>query len=213
MAASIAFGALLTIVTTLLVNALIWFGRLHYQVIKPAISGQLTVPRRIPMTKKLLVVAASGLVLAILLLSAAWVTGGTALMAAPHRGNWSFDDDDDHRPTATRSYTFDSAAPFTVNAPVELHFVRGDQATMTISGSPAMLAAVHWDHNRLSLNEGLFGDHHSLKVDIVAPQLPPLTLCRRRRRLAGQSRPARSPARSQRRGQFRSQRQEPRRSR
>jgi uncharacterized membrane protein len=38
MAAAIAGAALLTIVTTLLVNALIWFGRLHYQVIKPAIG-------------------------------------------------------------------------------------------------------------------------------------------------------------------------------
>lgn len=38
MAAAIAGAALLTIVTTLLVNALIWFGRLHYQVIKPAIA-------------------------------------------------------------------------------------------------------------------------------------------------------------------------------
>jgi uncharacterized membrane protein len=38
MAAAIAGAALLTVVTTLLVNALIWFGRLHYQVIKPAIG-------------------------------------------------------------------------------------------------------------------------------------------------------------------------------
>ena len=38
MAAAIAGGALLTIATTLLVNAMIWFGRLHYQVIKPAIA-------------------------------------------------------------------------------------------------------------------------------------------------------------------------------
>ena len=39
MAAATAGAALLTIVTTLLVNALIWFGRLHYQVIKPAIAA------------------------------------------------------------------------------------------------------------------------------------------------------------------------------
>ena len=38
MAAAIAGGALLTVVTTWLVNALIWFGRLHYRVIKPAIA-------------------------------------------------------------------------------------------------------------------------------------------------------------------------------
>ncbi len=39
MAAAIAGGALLTIVTTFLVNALIWFGRLHYRIIKPAIAA------------------------------------------------------------------------------------------------------------------------------------------------------------------------------
>src|SRR5579863_1797590 len=39
MAAAIAGGALLTIVTTFLVNALIWFGRLHVRVIKPAIAS------------------------------------------------------------------------------------------------------------------------------------------------------------------------------
>ncbi|MDP9056041.1 MAG: DUF1700 domain-containing protein [Pseudomonadota bacterium] len=39
MAAAIAGGALLTIVTTFLINALIWFGRLHVRVIKPAIAA------------------------------------------------------------------------------------------------------------------------------------------------------------------------------
>ncbi|MDE2303095.1 MAG: hypothetical protein KGK11_11105, partial [Sphingomonadales bacterium] len=38
MAAAIAFAALLSIVTMALVNALIWFGRLHYQLLKPAIE-------------------------------------------------------------------------------------------------------------------------------------------------------------------------------
>lgn len=40
MAASVAVTALLTIVTIWLVNALMWFGRLHYRVLKPAIDSQ-----------------------------------------------------------------------------------------------------------------------------------------------------------------------------
>jgi uncharacterized membrane protein len=40
MAAAVAFTALLVIVTIWLVNALLWFGRLHYRIIKPAIDGQ-----------------------------------------------------------------------------------------------------------------------------------------------------------------------------
>ena len=38
MAAAVAAGALLTIVSIGLVNILTWFGRLHYQLLKPAIS-------------------------------------------------------------------------------------------------------------------------------------------------------------------------------
>lgn len=38
MAAAVAFAALLSILTIWLVNALLWFGRLHYRVIEPAIK-------------------------------------------------------------------------------------------------------------------------------------------------------------------------------
>jgi len=38
MALSIALGAVLTIVTIWVINALMWFGRLHYKVIEPAIE-------------------------------------------------------------------------------------------------------------------------------------------------------------------------------
>jgi len=40
MAGATAFGALLSIVTIWLVNGLIWFGRLHYRVLKPAIDPE-----------------------------------------------------------------------------------------------------------------------------------------------------------------------------
>ncbi|MBU6268470.1 MAG: DUF1700 domain-containing protein [Sphingomonadales bacterium] len=39
MSAATAFGALLTIVTIWLINALVWFGRLHMRLIKPAIDA------------------------------------------------------------------------------------------------------------------------------------------------------------------------------
>jgi uncharacterized membrane protein len=39
MAAAIGLGALLTIFTIWLINALMWFGRLHYQLLKPAIDA------------------------------------------------------------------------------------------------------------------------------------------------------------------------------
>ncbi|HKR92347.1 DUF1700 domain-containing protein [Novosphingobium sp.] len=40
MSASVAAAALLTLVSIWIVNALMWFGRLHYRVIEPAIHSQ-----------------------------------------------------------------------------------------------------------------------------------------------------------------------------
>ena len=40
MAAAASAGALLTIVTVGLVNALVWYGRLHYRLLKPALEPQ-----------------------------------------------------------------------------------------------------------------------------------------------------------------------------
>lgn len=40
MSASVAAGALLTLVSIWIINALMWFGRLHYRVIEPAIHSE-----------------------------------------------------------------------------------------------------------------------------------------------------------------------------
>lgn len=40
MSAAVAAGALLTLVSIWIVNALMWFGRLHYRVIEPAIHSE-----------------------------------------------------------------------------------------------------------------------------------------------------------------------------
>ena len=39
MAGSASLGALLTLVTIWLINALVWYGRLHYRLLKPAIES------------------------------------------------------------------------------------------------------------------------------------------------------------------------------
>jgi uncharacterized membrane protein len=41
MAGATSIGALLTIVTIGLVNALVWYGRLHYRLLKPALEPQI----------------------------------------------------------------------------------------------------------------------------------------------------------------------------
>lgn len=40
MSASVALGALLTLVSIWIINALMWFGRLHYRVLEPAIHSE-----------------------------------------------------------------------------------------------------------------------------------------------------------------------------
>lgn len=40
MSAAVAAGALLTLVSIWMINALMWFGRLHYRVIEPAINSE-----------------------------------------------------------------------------------------------------------------------------------------------------------------------------
>jgi len=128
-------------------------------------------------TRKLLVVAASGLVLAILLLSAAWVVGGRDMVTALHHGGWHFNfDDDDRGPNVTHTVAFDAGAPLTLDAPVEVHFVKGDHAAMTVSGGAPLVSAMRWQNNRLSMNDAPMFGRHALHVEIVAPRLPPLTL-------------------------------------
>lgn len=134
------------------------------------------------MTRKLLVVAASGLVLAILLLSAAWAIGGKQMVAAIRSGGWHYNDrhftinDDDHGPVATRSLAFDPAVPLVVDAPVDLHFVRGEHPGMTVSGPARLISALRWENGRLSLRDTAGWTGRSLDIEIVAPKLPPLTL-------------------------------------
>ena len=48
MAGSVSGGAMLTLVSIGLVNALVWYGRLHYQLLKPAIEPQTTTAEATP---------------------------------------------------------------------------------------------------------------------------------------------------------------------
>ena len=133
------------------------------------------------MTKKLLVVGASGLVLAVLLLSLAWVIGGKAFVGdLEHKRGWTIDldDDDDEEsgPRVTRSLAYDGSQPLTIDAPVSLRFVRGAQRQMTVEGRQDMMNALRWESGRLFLT----GDHplvqHTLKVTVIAPQIPGVIL-------------------------------------
>jgi hypothetical protein len=44
MASSVASGSVLTLISIGLVNALVWYGRLHYRLLKPAIDPPPPAP-------------------------------------------------------------------------------------------------------------------------------------------------------------------------
>jgi uncharacterized membrane protein len=50
MAAAVAGGSVLTLISIGLVNALIWYGRLHYQLLKPAIDPTPSAPAELALT-------------------------------------------------------------------------------------------------------------------------------------------------------------------
>lgn len=128
------------------------------------------------MTRKLLIVFASGLVLAMVLLSAAWAIGGREMMARIEKdGGWSFTfDDKDEHGTATRSLTLDPTRRLAIDAPVRLRFAHADQPHMTVRGPQRMLASLRWEGGRLWLDRHPAFSHRSLLVEISGPRMPDL---------------------------------------
>jgi hypothetical protein len=132
------------------------------------------------MTRKLLVVFASGIVLAIALLSAAWLAGGPRFVSdIQHHNGWGIviddDDDDDKGPRVTKTLAYDGTQPLTLDAPVSLKFVRGTQNRVTVEGRRETVDAVRWDNGRLYLVGGS-NIQHRLKVTVIAPQIPAVFL-------------------------------------
>jgi hypothetical protein len=128
------------------------------------------------MIRKLLIVFVSGLILSILLISAAWVLGGDQLAARfkHDHGDWNFDRDDG--PTVKRSLTFDGARILTIDGPVSLRFVRGPKAEMTVSGAARAMDGLRWEDGELSFEHHGWRHNGGITVEITAPQIAGLTL-------------------------------------
>lgn len=132
------------------------------------------------MTKKLLVVFASGLVLSILLLSLAWVVGGqnfVTQMKNGHGWHMTFDDDDDdngHLVMSTRTLAFDDTKLLEIDGPVTLNFQRSDTREMTVKGPAKLIQAVRWENGRLWLTEDHMFRHHGLELNVTGPTMPAL---------------------------------------
>ena len=130
------------------------------------------------MIRKLLIVFASGTLIALAAFSAAWVLGGETYRNAWRSGDgfsWTFDDEADAGPRKSRAFSFDSAKALTVAIPAEMHFTRGDSVRMTVEGPADQIDRLQWVDGRLSLPGTVFA-RHGFTVTIVAPALPALNV-------------------------------------
>lgn len=130
------------------------------------------------MIRKLLIVSASALVLAVVSLGIAWMIGGRHLVH-------EIKDNDSISLSAegggiaartTRTLDFDPATPLTIEAPVELTFTRGDAPALTVEGPTKLIGAMRWEGGRLFLDKQAPASRGSLSVRITAPQLPSLNI-------------------------------------
>jgi hypothetical protein len=130
------------------------------------------------MVRKLFIVFASGLVLAIALLSAAWVVGGPAAMKRiEERGGIGFiGHKHRNRPEMTKSFTFGQVAELKLDMPVDLRFTRGEADTIEISGPQDLVEQLEWKDGRLRHLQGKAIDSDGLSVTIVARAVPVLRL-------------------------------------
>lgn len=128
--------------------------------------------------RKLLIVFASALMLAILALSAAWVIGGDAARKMIHDGRgWSIDlgDDEgeDHGPQGSRDFAWTGAQPLVIDVPADFDYRPAPAYRMTITGPTASLAQISVENGRIT-TRGHMG--HGVRIRAEGPQISALTL-------------------------------------
>lgn len=132
------------------------------------------------MLKKLLIVFASGTVLCIVALGLGWVIGGKEMHDAIQNGgdySISWDDEDEavKGPRKSREFQVDGGQTLAMEVPVDLHFSRGDQAKMVVTGPADAIDNLVWKNGHLSIKGGT-RLRRALRVTIVAPQIAGLDL-------------------------------------
>ncbi len=129
------------------------------------------------MIRKLLIVFASGLLIALVSISAAFVIGGPEMAERFDKGGWRIDiDGDDNSPTTTRNFAFEGIETLTLEVPVSLKFTKGDKPEMIVSGPEKLVQALRWEKGRLWRDGGGIRFGNGLDVTIVAPLLPDLVI-------------------------------------
>ena len=130
------------------------------------------------MTRKLLIVFASGLMLALVLLSSAWLLGGDALSKriSERKGLSVKVITAKHGPQASRAFVFDPSKPLALDVSAKLRFIRGDQVSMVVTGPQKEVNALTWEDGKLASEGGIQVSGDGIEVKITAPRLTALIL-------------------------------------
>ncbi len=127
------------------------------------------------MIKKLLIVAVSAGMLALVSIGAAIAIGGPELRAELSDGHIAWGSDDHDGPVATRSFDFDMTRPLEIAMPVDMLFDRGEAITMEVEGSKRTVDKLVYEDGELKI-PGSHKRSGAIKVMITAPILPELEI-------------------------------------
>ncbi|MCB2047190.1 MAG: DUF2807 domain-containing protein [Novosphingobium sp.] len=123
------------------------------------------------MIRKLLIVAVSAAMLALVSIGAAVAIGGPALRKAFEERHVIVLGDEYEGPTTTRQFEFDAAKMLVIDMPVDLRFERSDTASMEVEGPQEAIDDLVYENGKLGFSKGGKAKHASLSVVIKAPRL------------------------------------------
>jgi hypothetical protein len=129
------------------------------------------------MIRKLLIVAVSGVLLALISIGAAVAIGGPSLRGAMHDGSFVWDSDKYKGPVVKKELVFDASRTLEMSLPVDMHFVRGDKVSMIVEGPKRAIDELVYEDGRLELRGPRSGrPNDGIKLTITAPTLPTLDI-------------------------------------
>lgn len=129
------------------------------------------------MIRKLLIVAVSGVMLALISIGGAIAIGGSDMRGIFRDGAFVWDPDEYKGPVAKKELVFDASRTLEMSLPVDMNFVRGDKVSMIVEGPKRAIDALVYEDGRLELRGPRSGrPNDGIKLSITAPTLPALDI-------------------------------------
>lgn len=128
------------------------------------------------MIKKLLIVAVSGVMLALISIGAAVAIGGPDLRGAFRDGHFVWDSQRHAGPVVKKEFAFDASRPLGIAMPLDMRFTRSDKVSMTVEGPQDLINNLVYEDGELSLPDSNHSFDEGIRLTITAPVLPALDI-------------------------------------